>query len=168
MNLIESCRREKYVELLQILYTLLKWNTVHMSDISSVELKLQPCEFGRRSLGVIFHILLTGQFPFSTSEDAIFKVRLGWVHHSLASFRRNVPFHPKFHHLPLMSYWDLMGTPTRWWFGMIWMQEMSERGILQKDLEAMDGPAAQPLLFAVVPLDPPEVAKICPDPLGKT
>lgn len=38
------------------------------------------------SLGVIFHILLTGQFPFSTSEDAIFK-------------------------------------------------EMSERGILQKDLE---------------------------------
>ena len=77
MNLIESCRREKYVELLQILYTILKWNTVHMSDISSVELKLQPCEFGRRSLGVIFHILLTGQFPFSTSEDAIFKVRLG-------------------------------------------------------------------------------------------
>lgn len=26
------------------------------------------------SLGVIFHILLTGQFPFSTSEDAIFKL----------------------------------------------------------------------------------------------
>lgn len=35
---------------------------------------LMKITFDGRSLGIIFHILLTGQFPFSTSEDAIFKV----------------------------------------------------------------------------------------------
>ena len=42
-----------------------------MSNILRVK-KWQQRHVGR-SLGVIFHILLTAQFPFSTSEDAIFK-----------------------------------------------------------------------------------------------